>query len=446
MQNSFSYENNQQCDFQVNYDYYPQQPRDSYDYQQQIVTPTSAPDTSGLTLRQFNDLYPRSSFLGHEQQPYSECPPQQSYVPNSFQQQYVPPQQVEATNGPSYREVMILMGEVIEKLESMDERLRVDQRCRDIEQEWYENKQILSDMLRDASKNNFIELLVTVNTTPQPHQRFPENPYFNELRHKIKDVLLKLAIRAEQMSEDLSQLMNVVVRKVTLEDMMNMMTEMMKMNQTDQKEMMNAVTQSLQNQSEKPIAESHHIDISTDGYNNFHSNMSTDGHIKDVVEVDIEIEDSHTNISTDGYVDNAQCEYKVLSVDDIFEEQSCEDNAIEEPSVVEEPTIFKDAAEASTIATDLVNDEAADSTTSSADFCSQDEITRITDDPVNYPNAPDDAQVELKPHTPHIKFVDVNDANKFSVVIFVDMAAEKEERLLQQIEPIVTNFFVSSPK
>ena len=56
---------------------------------------------------------------------------------------------------------MILMGEVIEKLESMDERLRVDQRCRNIEQEWYENKQILSDMLRDASKNNFLELLVT---------------------------------------------------------------------------------------------------------------------------------------------------------------------------------------------------------------------------------------------------------------------------------------------
>jgi len=130
MQNSFSYENNQQCDFQVNYDYYPQQPRDSYDYQQQIVTPTSGPDISGLTLRQFNYLYPRSSFWGYEQQPYSECPPQQPYVQNSFQQQYVPPQQVEATNGPSYREVMILMGEVIKKLESMDERLRVDQRCR----------------------------------------------------------------------------------------------------------------------------------------------------------------------------------------------------------------------------------------------------------------------------------------------------------------------------
>jgi len=59
-------------------------------------------------------------------------------------------------------------------------------------------------------------------------------------------VLLKLAIRTEQMSEDLSQLMNDAVRKVTLEDMMNMMIKMMKMNQTDQKEMMNAATQSLQ--------------------------------------------------------------------------------------------------------------------------------------------------------------------------------------------------------
>ena len=164
-------------------------------------------------------------------------------------------------------------------------------------------------MLRDASKNNFIELLVTVNTTPQPYQRFPENPDVNELRCEIKDMLLKLAIRAEQMSEDLSQLMNDAVRKVTLEDMMKRMTEMMKMNQTNQKEMMNAATQSLQSQSEKPIAESHHIDISTDGYTDCHSNMSIDGHIKDVAEVDEEIEDSHTNISTNGYVDNAQCEY-----------------------------------------------------------------------------------------------------------------------------------------
>jgi len=342
---------------------------------------------------------------------------------------------------------MILMGEVIEKLESMDERLRVDQRCRNIEQEWYENKQIMSDMLRDASKNNFIELLVTVNTTPQPHQRFPENPDFNELRHEIKDVLLKLAIKAEQMSEDLSQLMNDAMRKVTLEDMMNMMIEMMKMNQTDQKEMMNVATQSLQSQSEKSIAESHHIDISTDGYNDFHSNMSTDGHILNVAKVDEEIKDSHTNISTDGYVDAAQCEYKIVPVDedmstnDHFQEQNCEDNTIEEPSAVEEPTVFEDAAEASTIATDLVNDEVVESTTPGENFCSEDEIIRITDDLLNHLNAPDDAQVELKPHTPHIKFVDVNDANKFSVVIFVDIAAEKEERLLQQVKSIDSNSF-----
>jgi len=88
MQNNFSYENNQHCSFQMDYNCYAQQPRD---FQQEIVTPTSAPDISGLTLQQFNDLYPRSSFMGYEQQPYSECPPKQPYVPNSFQQQYVPP-------------------------------------------------------------------------------------------------------------------------------------------------------------------------------------------------------------------------------------------------------------------------------------------------------------------------------------------------------------------
>jgi len=84
---------------------------------------------------------------------------------------------------------------------------------------------MLSDMLRDASKNNFIELHVTVNTTLQPHKRFPENPDFNALRHEFKYMLMKLAIRVEKMYEDLSQLMNDTVRKVTLEDMMNMMTE-----------------------------------------------------------------------------------------------------------------------------------------------------------------------------------------------------------------------------
>jgi len=162
----------------------------------------------------------------------------------------------------------------------------------------------------------------------------------------------------------------------------------------------------LQNQSEKLIVESHHTDISTDRYNNAHSNMSTDGHInfaKDVA--DEEIKDSHINISTDGYVDDAQCEYKVVPVDEDmgtnehFQEQSCENNTMEEPSAVEEPTIFEDLAEASTIATNLVNDEAIESTTSDGNFCSQDEITRITDYPVNHLNAPDDAQIELKAHT-----------------------------------------------
>jgi len=96
MKNHFSYENNQKCDFQVNYNYYPQQPLDPYDYQQQIVTPTSAPNLSRLTVCQLNDLYPRSSFLEyeqqsyHDQQPYSVCPLQPLYVPFGSQQQHAP--------------------------------------------------------------------------------------------------------------------------------------------------------------------------------------------------------------------------------------------------------------------------------------------------------------------------------------------------------------------
>ena len=145
---------------------------------------------------------------------------------------------------------------------------------------------------------------------------------------------------------------------------------------------------------DQPTPESHHPDISADRYNDAHSNMSTDEHVNFAKDfTDLEIEDSHTYISTYGYVDDARCEYKVLSIndvmsiDDLFVEQSCENNTIKEPSAVEEPTIFEDAVEASTIATYLANDEAADSTTSSADFCSQGEIMRITDDLVNHLNA-----------------------------------------------------------
>jgi len=81
MQNNFSYKSNKHCSFQMDYNCYPLQRRD---FQQQIVTPTSAPDISGLTLRQFNDLYPRSSCLGYEQQPYSWCQPQIVFSNNMY--------------------------------------------------------------------------------------------------------------------------------------------------------------------------------------------------------------------------------------------------------------------------------------------------------------------------------------------------------------------------
>ena len=37
----------------------------------------------------------------------------------------------------------------------------------------------------------------------------------------------------------------------------------------------------------------------------------------------------------------------------------------------------------------------------------------------------------------------MNDANMFLVVIFVDMATEKEERLLQQVKSLYSNSFES---
>jgi len=47
-----------------------------------------------------------------------------------------------------------------EKLDTIDERLCADQRCKDIKQEWYENDQVLYDMMKDVSNNNFVELHV----------------------------------------------------------------------------------------------------------------------------------------------------------------------------------------------------------------------------------------------------------------------------------------------
>ena len=107
-----------------------------------------------------------------------------------------------------------------EKLDTIDERLRADQRCKDIEQEWYGNDKVLYDMMEDASNNNFLELLGIVNTTFQCHPIFPETLEFWALRHEIEDMLLKLAVGAEQMSEDLSQLMKDKVMEATLEKLM----------------------------------------------------------------------------------------------------------------------------------------------------------------------------------------------------------------------------------
>ena len=59
-------------------------------------------------------------------------------------------------------------------------------------------------MMEDASNNNFVELLGTINITLQCHPRFVETPIFIILRHDIEEMLLKLAIRAKQMSIDLS--------------------------------------------------------------------------------------------------------------------------------------------------------------------------------------------------------------------------------------------------
>jgi len=145
------------------------------------------------------------------------CPLQPLYVPFGSQQQEHAPSQVAAINGPSYKEVVLLMYGLREKLDTIDERLRVDQRCKDIEQKWYGNDKVLYDMMEDASNNNFVELLCTVNTTLQCHPRFAKIPEFRALHQEIEDMLLKLAIRAEQMSEDLSQLMKDKAMEATLE-------------------------------------------------------------------------------------------------------------------------------------------------------------------------------------------------------------------------------------
>jgi len=102
------------------------------------------------------------------------------------------------------------------KLDTVAERLRANQRCKDIEQKWYGNDKVLYDMMEDASNNNFVLLLCTINTTLPCNPKFAEIPEFRALRQEIQDMLLKCAIRVEQMSEDFSQLMKDKAMEATL--------------------------------------------------------------------------------------------------------------------------------------------------------------------------------------------------------------------------------------
>jgi len=80
-------------------------------------------------------------------------------------------------------------------------------------------------MMEDESNNNFVELLVYVNSTLQCHPRFSETAEFRIVRHDIEEMLLKLAIGVEQTYVDLSQLKNDKVVGATLENFMKMIVE-----------------------------------------------------------------------------------------------------------------------------------------------------------------------------------------------------------------------------
>jgi len=77
------------------------------------------------------------------------------------------------------------------KLKVKDERLWADQWWKNIEEEWYENDQVLYDMMEDASNNNFVELPISVNSTLQCYPRFPETSKFRIFHHNIEEMLSK---------------------------------------------------------------------------------------------------------------------------------------------------------------------------------------------------------------------------------------------------------------
>lgn len=77
-------------------------------------------------------------------------------------------------------------------------------------------------MMKDANNNNFVELLLIVNSTLQFHLTFPNIVEFRMLHHDIQDMLLRLAIRVEQIFDDVSQLMNENFRHVSLQIFLKM--------------------------------------------------------------------------------------------------------------------------------------------------------------------------------------------------------------------------------
>jgi len=85
-----------------------------------------------------------------------------------------------------------LMYGVGEKLKATNERWKAYQWCKNIEQEQYENEQILCDMMKDVSKHHFVELVLTVNSTLQSHQRFAEIAKFKTSEGNRSNTTLQL--------------------------------------------------------------------------------------------------------------------------------------------------------------------------------------------------------------------------------------------------------------
>ena len=93
---------------------------------------------------------------------------------------------------------MLLMDGLRENLDTIDERLKVYQRCKDIEQEWYGNDKVLYDMMEVASNNNFVELLASnddMSTNYLFHERSCENNTMEEPSAVEEPTILKMHMK-----------------------------------------------------------------------------------------------------------------------------------------------------------------------------------------------------------------------------------------------------------